>query len=141
VYIEKKPIILVVDDEKEIREAISRHFRFLGYEIETAENGKIALQILQDKRIDVIISDIKMPVMDGIELLREVKLIYPLTHVIMITGYVTQENVLSCMRHGADTCIYKPISDMSELETAIEDAFKTLARWQTKLRVLTEMKK
>ncbi len=78
--------------------------------------------------------------MTGIELLREVRKHYPMTHVIIITGYVTMENLLSTLRLGADTCIFKPIHDMSELESAVENAIEDLNKWQDKLRQLMGMK-
>jgi YesN/AraC family two-component response regulator len=88
----------------------------------------------------VVISDIMMPVMDGVELIRQVHKQYPMTGVIMITGYVTMENVLSCMRHGADTCVYKPFTDMKELEDAVSHAVGRLTHWQEKLKSLLKMK-
>ena len=61
-----KASLLVVDDEVEIQQMLSRHFRFLGYDVETASNGCEALELLAKKRTEVIISDIKMPQLDGI---------------------------------------------------------------------------
>lgn len=138
---EDKFRILVVDDEKSIQEMLSRHFRFLGYDVVTANNGKEALEIMEKKRCDVVISDIMMPVMDGVELIRQVRKQHPMAHVIMITGYVTMENVLACMRHGADTCIYKPFTDLKELEDAVTRAIERLTHWQEKLKSLLKMKK
>lgn len=137
---EKKYRILVVDDEKNIQKMLERYFRLKGYEVDTADNGKIALEILTAKRFDVVISDIKMPVMDGTDLLREIKKQYPMTHVIMITGYVTLNNALTCMRLGAKTCVFKPIEDMKELEEAVEDSIKHLTRWEEKFKTLIHMK-
>ncbi len=133
-------VIVVVDDEEEIREALSRHFRFLGYTVLTAVDGEQVLEILAREKVDILISDIRMPGMSGVELLKAVKKDYPMVHVIMITGYVTQENVLSCMRHGADTCIFKPWHDMIELESAVSHAIETIKIWKQKLRQLYEMK-
>ncbi|MBF0472884.1 MAG: response regulator [Nitrospirae bacterium] len=137
---EKKYRILVVDDEQNIQKMIQRYFRLKGYEVDTADNGKIALETMTTKRYDVVISDIKMPVMDGTDLLREVKKQYPMTHVIMITGYVTLNNALTCMRLGAKTCIFKPIEDMHELEDAVEDSIAHLNRWEEKFKTLIHMK-
>lgn len=136
----KRQILLIVDDEEEIREALSRHFRFLGYEVMTASNGVEALEILAHESVAIIISDIMMPVMDGVELLRVVRKEYPMVRLIIITGYVTQENVLACMRHDADTCIFKPWADMSELEEAVRAAFERINLWKRKLRILLDMK-
>ncbi len=132
--------LLIVDDEKEIREMLSRHFRFLGHEVLTAANGREALETMAETSIEVVISDIKMPELDGIDLLRAVRKEYPMTRVIMVTGYVTQENVLACMRHGAETCVYKPFEDLSELEVAVNEAADRMARWREKMVQLRRMK-
>jgi DNA-binding NtrC family response regulator len=132
--------ILIVDDEQEIREMLSRHFRYMGYEVETAENGKEALKVFETKKIDVVISDILMPDMDGVELLRQVRQEYPMVKVIVITGYVTLENILACMRHGAETCVYKPLDDMSELDEAVKDAVESMRRWKRKCLELRGMR-
>ncbi len=135
-----KPRILVVDDEENIRDMLKRHFRFIGYEVECAANGKEALDFMNKKRFEVVISDINMPDMDGIELLRAIKHSAPMTHCIMITGYVTMDNVLACMRLGADTCVFKPLEDMAELEEAVKKAVEHLKHWQMKLKTLIKMK-
>lgn len=140
VDVESKPRILVVDDEQNICDMLSRHFRFLGYEVDTCNNGKEALDVMSKKRFDVVISDIMMPVMDGMELLREVQKSYPMVHCIMITGYVTMDNVLLCMRKGAKTCVFKPLEDMTELEDAVKSSIETLKHWQDKLKQLLRMK-
>ncbi len=132
--------VLVVDDEPDVRNFISACIEDAGFNVETAENGLEALEILKKKRVEVIISDLMMPKMTGIELLREVRKHYPMTHVIVITGYVTMDNLLSTLRLGADTCIFKPIHDMSELESAVESAIEDLNKWQDKLRQLMGMK-
>lgn len=132
--------LLIVDDEQEIREMLSRHFRMMDYDVALACNGREALEVLAKTRTDVVISDIRMPEMDGVALLREVRNQYPMTHVIMITGYVTIENALTCMRKQADTCVFKPLTDLSELEEAVEAGMAALARWNRKFRELQGMK-
>ena len=131
--------ILVVDDEIEICEMLSRHFRYIGYEVDTANNGVEALKKLEKNNFQVVISDIVMPKMDGVDLLRAIKKECPMVHVIMITGYVTLENALSCMRHGADTCVFKPLEDMADLEDAVASAVHALKQWQEKLKILKLM--
>ncbi len=122
--------ILVVDDETDVRDSIARHLRFLNYEVETAGNGQEAAAILEQMKTDIVVSDIMMPQMDGIELLRHIRKEYPMTHVIMMTGYVTQENILACMRLGAQTCLFKPIEDIAELEEAVRTAEAALNKWK-----------
>lgn len=132
--------ILVVDDEPEICDMLTRHFRFLGYDAESASNGLDALEIIQRNPPSIVISDIKMPVMDGTELLRTIRQEYPMIHVIMITGYVTLDNALTCMRLGADTLIFKPLEDLHELENAIERAVGYISHWLDLLKELRAMK-
>lgn len=128
--------LLVVDDETEIREMLSRHFRFLGYEVDVAGDGVEALEMVQSRPYAVVISDVVMPKMNGVDLLSRIRGEYPMTHVIMITGYVNQENLLACMRLGADDCILKPIQDLGELEKAVEKAVSSIQRWT---HILTEI--
>lgn len=135
-----KSRLLIVDDESEIREALARHFRFLDYDVELASNGAEALEVLEREHVDVIISDILMPVMNGVDLLREVRKGYPMIHMIMITGYVNQENVLACVRHGADRCVFKPWETLDELEKAVADAMESVSDWRRKLHKLHHMK-
>jgi len=131
--------LLIVDDEVEIRDMLSRHFQYLGFQVETACDGIEAIEKLAQARTEVIISDIVMPRMNGVELLRIVRQQYPMIHSIMVTGYVTLDNALSCMRLGADTCVFKPLEDLTELENAIDVAVSRLRRWQEKLKILQTM--
>lgn len=132
--------ILVVDDEQPIRESLARHFRISGMETETACDGVDAIEKLSKIPYRVVVSDILMPRMDGIELLRKIRDEWPMTRVIMITGYVTLENALACLRLGADTCVFKPIQDMEELHRAVESAFAWHDRWERKLLELRGFK-
>lgn len=131
--------LLIVDDESEIRDMLSRHFRYLGYEVVTASNGIEALEKLASDTIQVVVSDIVMPRMDGVDLLRALRQQHPMIRTIMITGYVTLENALSCMRLGADTCVFKPLEDLGELEEAVVRAIQSLKHWQEKFKALQEM--
>jgi DNA-binding NtrC family response regulator len=135
-----KATLLIVDDEIEIREMLSRHFRLQKFNVELAGNGREALAILEQKRIDIVISDIMMPEMGGVELLRSIRQHYSMVRVIMITGYVTLENALACMRVGAQSCVFKPFADFDELDEEIGLAMTWLYKWQDKLRTLQGMK-
>lgn len=132
--------LLVVDDERDILEMISRHFRYKGYPVETAENGRVALDILGQRKVDILISDIMMPVMSGVELLRHLRQDYPMIRPIMMTGYVTLENALACIRYGADACVFKPFEDMGLLETAVLEAESKLKYWMKILKELRALK-
>jgi YesN/AraC family two-component response regulator len=134
-----KANILIVDDEEQIRQMLSRHFRFQGYNIFEAENGVKALEVLGKQRIEVVITDMMMPEMNGEQLLRRIRQEYPMVQRIVITGYVKLEFLLSALKYGATTCVFKPLNDLSELEQAVESAIKHLQRWQKKFKALRSL--
>ena len=82
-----KPHILIVDDEKVVRESLFDWFTEDGYQVETADSGRQALQRLQESICDILLVDIKMPEMDGLELQRKVKQIAPEAVIIIMTAY------------------------------------------------------
>ncbi len=124
-----KAQLLIVDDEVDIQELLQRRFRYAGHGVETASSGAEALEKLSQSRTDLVISDIMMPGMNGVELLRAIRHGYPMIRVIMITGQVSQSNILSCMRLGAETCVFKPFEDLGELDAAVNQAVRTIGRW------------
>jgi len=132
--------LLIVDDEQEIREMLARHFAFEGFNILQAEDGLEALEVLNSQKVDLIISDIVMPRMSGVELLEVVHKEFPMIRVNMITGYVTQSHLLQCMQNHADDVIYKPLEDLQELEDSVKRSYETIQRWKNKLKVLQGMK-
>jgi len=132
-----KASILIVDDELEIRDALSRHFRLRGDDVVTANDVDAAEKALATRWFDVVVSDILMPGRSGTDLLSVLGEEYPMTHAIMITGYVTVENAMCCMRRGADTCIFKPLASFDELDEAVERALNDINRWKVKLAQLT----
>jgi len=131
--------MLIVDDEAEIRTSLARRYRLKGYEVDVADGGVSALTLLEKKPYQIVISDIKMPGIDGIELLRRIRAEYPMTRAIMMTGYVTLENGLACLRYGADTCIFKPLNDLTEMDRAVDAAILYLRHWEEKLLQLKGM--
>ena len=135
-----RPKLLIVDDEADIAHTLASHFRFTGYETDIASNGREALRKLAVESVEVVITDIKMPEMDGIDLLREIKRLYPMTRVIVITGQVTLDNLFAVFRHGADRCCFKPLTDLTELDAAVERAVDDLKTWQQKLKEVNRLK-
>ena len=103
-----KPKILIVDDEKAIRESVSLVLSEEGYETEIASNGKEALKHLNEKDFEVMITDLKMPEMDGIELIKKSLKICPGTSVIIITAHASVESAIEALRIGAFDYILKP---------------------------------
>lgn len=100
--------VIVVDDEKVIREGLKRLLSSEGYRVLTADNGRDALDIIRCEGIDVVLCDLKMPVMDAVEVLEAVKVSHPDLPVIVITGQGTIENAVECMKKGAYDFVTKP---------------------------------
>ncbi len=100
--------ILVVDDEEEIRRQLSFVLEDEGYEVKTASGGSEALAYLMDQQFDVVITDLRMPAPDGMEILRKTKDSYPETAVVMITGQGSEEKAVEAMKLGADDYFPKP---------------------------------
>lgn len=132
--------ILVVDDSKEICLLLEHHFKLLNFAVATAQSGLDAWKILAKEHFEIVISDIIMPGMKGTELLQKIKRHYPSIHVIMITGYVSLEHILICMRSGADTCIFKPMDNFTELDNAVAMAIDVQHRWEDKIVALKGLK-
>ena len=121
--------VMIVDDEQEIRDSLSEVLADEGYLTYKAENGLVALEMLSEQHYDIIISDIKMPELDGVTLLKKIKEQAPDTFVILITSYGSTETAIDAMRHGAIDYILKPI-DFDELILRIKniDLHKDLLR-------------
>ena len=101
--------ILIVDDEPTIRETLSLVLKEEKYECDLAENGAEGLKRVKEKNFDLIITDLKMPEMGGIELLEKVKTISPKTSVMIITAYASLESAIQALRLGAYDYIIKPL--------------------------------
>jgi two-component system NtrC family sensor kinase len=124
-----KKTILLVDDEADLREVLDISLSDTGYEVLTAENGAQALNILKENDIPVVITDIKMPGIDGIELLRKIKNKNPETEVIMLTGHGDLDLAIKSLKHKATDFITKPIND-DALEMALIRAFEKISMRQ-----------
>jgi nitrogen regulation protein NR(I) len=116
--------ILVVDDEKSMRRVLRAMLEKQGYKVHTAVNGREAIEVMEDRMIFAIISDIKMPIMDGMELLDRVLHHYRDTPVILITAHGTVDNAVAALKKGAFDYITKPF-DMQELQNVVKKAVDT----------------
>lgn len=101
--------ILVVDDEENTRMALTRLLNHEGYEVKTAANGLEALNSLRTSPVELIITDLNMPEMNGLEFLRELNREYPASNVIMITAYGEVESYLEALNLGAFEYLNKPL--------------------------------
>jgi CheY-like chemotaxis protein len=111
--------VLVVDDEDALRSVLSTELLSEGYVVETAPDGDDAIAILQQKAFDLVLLDIKMPRVDGFEVLRFIKQRYPSTKVIMLTGFADLKNAIESKKLGAEDFVSKPY-DLVDLLTTIE---------------------
>lgn len=103
-----KQVILIVDDEEGLREGLSKLLESEGYAALSAESGEQALQILQQSHIDLVLTDMRMPGMDGIELLKKIRERHPNVGVIILTGYGQIESYIEAMNFGAIEYVSKP---------------------------------
>jgi two-component system, NtrC family, response regulator PilR len=105
---QRQPRILVVDDERSMRELLAIVLKREGYEVLLAENGKMAIGLLEKESVDLLISDIKMPDLSGVDVLREAKRIDPDILGIMITAFASTDTAVEAMRLGACDYLSKP---------------------------------
>ena len=127
------PFIMLVDDETIFVETMAKRLAARNMEIITAFSGEEGLEKLKSNpKLDVIILDIKMPGMDGIEALKEIKKISPLTEVIMLTGHATIELGINGMKMGAYDFLTKPC-DIEEIALKIEEAVKKKKEQEDKI--------
>ncbi len=111
--------VLVVDDEADMVETCRKILERKGLVVVAATDSRAALEMIREQVFDLIVADLRMPGMDGLELLREAKKISPTTALIIITAYATIETALKAVREGAFDYIPKPFS-MAQLEVAVE---------------------
>ncbi len=119
-----KKQILIADDEPNLRRVLGAQLTRDGHEVHLVADGGEALTCLKDSHIDLLITDLKMPVLDGMELLREALILHPGMPVIMITAHGTVDNAVESLKTGAFDYITKPF-DQEELRTIVRKALKT----------------
>lgn len=129
--------ILVVDDEIDLEQLMlqrmRREIRRGRYEFEFAHNGAEALELLRkDNGFDIVLSDINMPVMDGLTLLSQIPDVDPDIRAVMVSAYGDMENIRTAMNHGAFDFVTKPI-DFTDLKTTIERTIENLTLWRNAL--------
>ena len=118
--------LLIVDDEQSYRQLLTLVFEGDGHSIRTAKNGREALEMLQVEPAEVIITDVKMPDMDGIELLRATREFLPDVGVVLMTAFATVDTAREAFKLGADDFIQKPF-DVEELKVIVKKAFERQA--------------
>jgi two-component system, OmpR family, response regulator len=115
--------VLVVDDEEDFLETIVKRLKARAVEAEGVESGEKALQFLEGRDVDVVVLDVRMPGMDGIETLKEIKKHRPAIEVIMLTGHASVESGIQGMQLGAFDYVMKPVP-LDELLDKMRQAYE-----------------
>jgi DNA-binding NtrC family response regulator len=122
--------ILIVDDEEGIRNSLSAYLRLEGYDVVTAGGGREALETLRGKKINIILMDINMPDMDGLETLQAVKAVDFSIQVVMMTAYSTFDKTMQSLEYGATDYILKPFESLEDILKLVQISEERLERWK-----------
>ena len=116
--------ILIIDDESTVRDSFAEYLADLNFEVVTAENGRIGLELIEIERPQMIILDLRMPELDGFEVLKHSRDIAPDTPKIVISGANRIEDVVKALRYGAWDYLVKPVQDLSILEHTVKNGLE-----------------
>ena len=133
--------ILVVDDEDSVRTVMSEVLKDEGFAVTEAANGKQALECMQKDPFSLVITDIVMPEMTGLELLEKIKEQSPETQVIIITSHASLETAITAMRHGAYDYLFKPFKDLDLIPAAANRALEKVRLTAENQKLLRQLKK
>ncbi|NTU47413.1 MAG: response regulator [Syntrophobacteraceae bacterium] len=125
--------VLLVDDEVEFLETLLKRLKKRKLDVSGVHSGEAALDFLKAKPVDVVVLDVKMPGMDGLETLRAMKKEVPLVEVIMLTGHANMEVAIEGMELGAFDYLMKPM-DIDELLYKLQDAYKKKSLQEQRIR-------
>ena len=126
--------MMLVDDEERFLSTTQKLLSRKGYDVLTASSGSQALDLLRTNNVHVVILDVKMPGMDGIDTLKAIKRNYPLVEVIMLTGHGTVDSAVEGLKSGATDYLTKP-TDVQDLLEKAEEAFSKRQTLEEKIRV------
>jgi diguanylate cyclase (GGDEF)-like protein len=132
--------ILVVDDENSVRTVMSQVLQDEGFAVTEAANGKQALECMQKDPFSLVITDIVMPEMTGLELLEKIKKHHPETQVIIITSHASLETAITAMRHGAYDYLFKPFKDLDLISAAANRAIEKVRLIAENQKLLLQLK-
>ncbi len=130
--------ILIVDDEKAIRDSLKELLILEEYQVETAASGEESLEMMEKKEFDLVLLDIKMPGVSGVEVMRQVKKYYPDTKVIVLTGHGSLESAIEAIRSGAEDYMLKPY-ESSDILVSIGKALTEKAAKQRKELLIEQL--
>jgi DNA-binding NtrC family response regulator len=135
-----KPLLVVVDDEQGILDVVSRFARRTGYEAETCSSGREAIALLQTRRADLVLVDLRMPDVGGLDVLRAIREIDPRCQAVLMTGYASVETAVDAIKLGAMDYLSKPI-DFPRLEHLLTSVRDDLERRRSLLSIESDLAK
>ena len=115
--------ILIVDDEQDLLETMTKRMRKRGMQVLSASSGPEAIELIQQEPIDVVLLDVRMPQMNGIDVLKRIKELKPMVAVVMLTGHASIDSAVTGIEYGAFDYLIKPV-DFDSLCYMIEDAYQ-----------------
>jgi DNA-binding NtrC family response regulator len=131
--------MMLVDDEERFLSTTQKLLSKKGFDVLTAGSGMQALEMLGKHNIHVVVLDVKMPGMDGIETLKKIKNDFPLVEVIMLTGHATVESAIDGLKSGATDYLMKP-ADVDEILEKAEEAYQKRQHLENKIRMAQSKK-
>lgn len=132
----KQYSLLIIDDDQIILKLLERTLATTPHHVETCNDPIKAYEMIEAKHFDIVLSDISMPGMDGLSLLRKIKNFNGTIQVIMMTGYTTINHTLDAFRYGAVDIVFKPMKGKEELLNTVAEAARRLDRINTILKTL-----
>lgn len=131
--------IMLVDDEERFIQTMQKMLIKHGYDAMTATSGEECLKKMENELVHVVILDVKMPGMGGVETLKRIKQLYPMVEVIMLTGHGTAESAVEGLKAGATDYLTKP-ANVDDIVAKAEEAFKKHLALEEKIRLVEAMK-
>ncbi|MCI0440498.1 MAG: response regulator, partial [Chloroflexi bacterium] len=122
---QEQPRILIVDDDEMLREMLSDFFQPMGYTVRAAPSGESALDLLKEMTFDLLVVDLQMPGMGGVEFMRRAKSLYPDVRILILTAHSGKESAIQALRLGVSDYLEKPVRDLQALASAVELALKS----------------
>jgi len=147
---QKNVKILIVEDERIALKNLEHVMKKEGYEVVGTDRGPTALKLLEEQRFDVVLTDLKMEKVDGMQILKRCRELYPDTEVIIITGYATLESAVETMKHGAFYYVAKPFKldlvrkvvkeafEKVKLKAEIRELREQIEKYQGKVKIITQ---
>jgi len=123
--------ILIVDDDKNILETLERAFKISSdYSVVISDNPIKAYEIVCSEKIDVVITDIQMPQMNGLDLIKKIKQTNALVQIITMTAFTSFDNVMTALRRGSYEIFLKPFRDVNDVVNCVKELEIKIARWK-----------